>query len=381
MLLGDCTHGQLFFSVIDAFINALPPSPRDEPFQPRFEDRATMGLRNEIGLMRTAIQTSSMIFTKRGVTIDSVDDSYGKGSEALEDILNVLDRLVDDQILQDSEMHDSNFPKLQALRAHLQHYDPMISTPVPDEVLQWIKYPAKGAKAVKYREIRQAVELFNQNIEAISKSNINQVESTQTYEMDTLDDEKGAQVGLAQAERLSDFTKTLVQLFDNLPSSCKVPHSAHTLLSGFEQGKVEMLISICDETMQPNSKWHSVQWSSLNLAKPLAACENSLDSICTELKKWRKKKKPLQIQLQPGGRWDVDPESFHQPRIHAPVPEKTLEQLLCLKGDGETSRKGCCNLTVKDKIHLALNVARSLLYLLGSPLLQTPWKSHSILID
>ncbi len=95
---------QLFFSVVPAFIAALPPSPKHRPAtdysrQPQPEERNGETQDNAVRLLRFAVQQLLGVFTTNRSLYDLPVDAFGKASEALEDILFVLEELVDDEIL------------------------------------------------------------------------------------------------------------------------------------------------------------------------------------------------------------------------------------------------------------------------------------------
>lgn len=94
---------QLFFAIVPAFIDALPPSPKHEPGathpgQRQSEDRNRANRDNAITFLRFEIQELPRVLTKDHAMYDLSDDAFSTASDALEDILVLLDELVDNAI-------------------------------------------------------------------------------------------------------------------------------------------------------------------------------------------------------------------------------------------------------------------------------------------
>jgi hypothetical protein len=100
----------LFFAVVPAFVDALLLSPKhDEPGatnlgQHQSEDRNRVSRDNAITFLRFEIQELSRVLTKDYAIYDLSDNAFRIASDALEDILVVLNKLVDDVI----PRHESN---------------------------------------------------------------------------------------------------------------------------------------------------------------------------------------------------------------------------------------------------------------------------------
>ena len=210
-----------------------------------------------------------------------------------------------------------------------------------------------------------------------------QVEATQIFHPsrqspEDASDDKRAQADLKQAQRLYESATALAEVFKRTPRPCEPPHSAHVHLSGFEESEVEMLVSVCGET---RAKWHIVHWTNPSLTGPLDPQENPTGSICSVLKASRTVKTRLRIQLERNGCWKCwSPGPSDRIMKYAVAPKKTLDEWLFLRKDGEAAPIKSSKLTRRNKLRLALKIAKSLLCLLGSPLLQGPWKSQAILI-
>ncbi|KAK4443846.1 hypothetical protein QBC34DRAFT_416455 [Podospora aff. communis PSN243] len=399
----------LFLAVVPAFVAALPPSPNREigDLNPRAtqtrhasaqsEDWNRTKRHNAITFMRFEVQDLAVVLTKDLAQLELLDDALEKASDALEDLLDLLDRLVDDGILRSEGLPKdppSRFPRLWALETLLQPCGHVPATDVPSnlpgEVLSWIKYPAEGAEALKYRKIAYRAQQFNNTMRGIyefhsadSELELTQVEATQIFHPsrqspgDASDDIR-ASADLKQAQILCESATTLAEVFKATPRPCEPPHSAHIHLSGFEQSEVEMLVSVCGEA---KAKWHIVHWTNPSSTCPAYRQEHPTGSICSLLKESRTVKKRLRIQLEGSGCWKCW-SAGPGDRImkYAVAPKKTLDEWLFLRKDREAALVTSPRLTRKNKLRLALKIAKSLLCLLGSPLLQGPWKSQSILI-
>ncbi|RYP46073.1 hypothetical protein DL768_007665 [Monosporascus sp. mg162] len=385
---------QLFLAIVQAFVSALPPSPKREP---QSEDWNRTKRHNAISVLRFEVQDLPKVLTKDFAVCDLSDDAFDKASDALEDLLNLLDGLVDDGIPRKEELLTNpppRFPKLRALETLLRPYSQVPTTDVsinfPCEILVWIKYPVEGAEPLQYRKITNPVKQFNKTMKDIyevhmvnAELELAQVEATQIFHQsrqsreDTSDD-KRAQADLQQAQRLCESTKALAKVFTKAPKPCQPPHSAHIHLSGLEESEIDMLVSVCGET---KSKWHIVHWANPSSPSPPDPQQNPTGSICSVLKESRNGKARLRIQLQRDGCWNSRPPGPND-RImkYAVAPKKTLDEWLCPKKDGEATPIASSRLTRKNKLRLALKIASSLLCFLGSPLLQCPWKSQSILV-
>lgn len=188
-------------------------------------------------------------------------------------------------------------------------------------------------------------------------------------------DNKRAQADLLEAHRLCKSTTALARVFTKASEPCQPPHSVHIHLSGFEKSEIDMLVSVCGET---KPKWHIVHWAPPGPTDPQ---QSPTGSICSVLKNSRSGKARLRIQLHPDGCWiRTPPVPDDRMRNYAVAPKKTLDEWLWTKKDGKATPTASSKLTRKNKLRLALRIARSLLCLLGSPLLQGPLKSQSILV-
>lgn len=102
----DDADSALFLAVVRAFVSALPPSPARFPNstghsrEPQSEDqrRDQRKRDNVITFLRFEVHELASVLNKDRAVSDLPDDAFDKASEALEDVLNLLDGIVDDRI-------------------------------------------------------------------------------------------------------------------------------------------------------------------------------------------------------------------------------------------------------------------------------------------
>lgn len=243
-------------------------------------------------------------------------------------------------------------------------------------VLEWIKYPAEP---LQYRKIRRRVDKFIESMTNISypPNVIKEFDTVQIRpnQIFFTSDDEGAQADLQQAQRLCETTETLAKVFKEA-SFCGGDHAAHIHLSGFEKSEIDMLISLCGS----NEKWHVVHWASASLPSLSEAQHTPTGPICSVLNDAYTRKAPLRIQLLGGDYWNIVPRQGNERVRGVVAPKNTLEEWLYIEEGGELCKEDLFKFphTKKDRVRLALNFSRSLFCLLGSPLLQGPWKSRSI---
>ena len=93
---------ELFSTVIPAFIDALPRSPWHDSatthlLQPEAQNQIHRA--NVINILRFEIQQLPEVLTKDAATYVLSDDLFRRASDALEDVLSLLDDLVDSEIV------------------------------------------------------------------------------------------------------------------------------------------------------------------------------------------------------------------------------------------------------------------------------------------
>jgi len=175
---------------------------------------------------------------------------------------------------------------------------------------------------------------------------------------------------------LCETTETVFKVMTERPKDCQAPHVALIHLTGFNKPELDMVMSVCGE--KDAKKWHQVYWTRKNPSNGLAKTQSLTESICSALKESRKYKRLLRIHLQHDGTWL--PSIADRMKRYAIAPERTLEDLLNAKQNGGGANEDLTKLQKKDKLDLAVAIARSLLYLLGSPLLQGTWKTGTIYV-
>lgn len=115
---------QLFLAIVQTFIDALPPCPKQklhayQPFQSETDGQERRKRRNVITLLRNGVTELSRDLVKDCITCNLRDDTtFDKASEALGKLLVTLDGLVGDSILKESPV-SSVSPKC-AFLARLQ---------------------------------------------------------------------------------------------------------------------------------------------------------------------------------------------------------------------------------------------------------------------
>lgn len=210
-----------------------------------------------------------------------------------------------------------------------------------------------------------------------------QVEAIQIFHQsrqsqDDNTDNMEAEADIQHAQKVYESTMSLAKLFSNALKPCSPPHSAHIHLSGFDEKEIDMLISICGVN---KTKYHNVHWVSCISPGTLELQQGPPDTICSALKESSAALTRLRIHLQKDGCWNSW-RPGPQDRVRKCVaPKKTLDEWLCPTREGQVATVGSSKLTKKNKLRLALKIAKSLLCFLGSPLLQGPWKSESILVS
>lgn len=99
---------ELILTVVQAFVDALPSTSRTtQPSQSQTEERNRLERNNEITLLKVAIYGLSElageelkeILGNHRDTCDSSNDASGTANDALKDLLQLLNELVDERIL------------------------------------------------------------------------------------------------------------------------------------------------------------------------------------------------------------------------------------------------------------------------------------------
>ncbi|PON20790.1 hypothetical protein TGAM01_v210298 [Trichoderma gamsii] len=389
---------QLFLATVQAFVDVLPPCPKRKSNAAQKDESTEAKNRlerdNFIRILRIDMTEVSGDSTKDRMMCDVPDgDAFEKAREALEDLLLMMNERVDDGIpKEDSNDPPPNFAKLCALKALLQPHNSIPTTEasitLPHTISTWISWPREGTEPAHYRRITKTVKQFKETMRDIHMANSylesTQVEIKQPYYHSHLSQEdtsykKRALDDIQQAHRLCELAKSLVKVFKKAPVPCQLNHSAHIHLSGFEKDEIDMFISICDEP--EFRKWQIVHWANSGSLKSPDLQHNPMSSFCSLLKTSLKNRSRLRMQLQRDGCWSSQKRETSDRFIKLNVPKKKLSNWLRPGKDGETVTTGLYKLTNKKKLYLALKIARSLLCLLGSPLIRSPLTSQRIFID
>ncbi|KAL5358301.1 hypothetical protein BJX96DRAFT_163656 [Aspergillus floccosus] len=199
------------------------------------------------------------------------------------------------------------------------------------------------------------------------------------YQQDayTPSDDDVAMSELTQAKCVSETAKTLFRLLTEELQSCQPPHAAHIHLSGFSQPEIDTLMSLCSNNGA--GRWHRVSWSNQSHEDlPKTRAEGRRQTICTILKRFRKFKRHLRIQISHDGSWHPIDAPGDRLKDIVRAPTLKLEELLHAK-DG--SRSSSIRFLKKDRLILANSITRSLFYLIGSPLLSEAWKTEAIYVS
>ncbi|KAF9886798.1 hypothetical protein FE257_011045 [Aspergillus nanangensis] len=343
-------HLRLFFAVLPTFIGALPPPPS---FSPAGGSRRRETLKNAITLLRFETREMQHVLAADRMSYDLSVDEFEEALEALEDILFVLEDLVNIPV-------PENEPHL-----------------FPQQRSRWISF---GDAAAHFRRTYSEAQRFNEIMRGIFDARMADTESQvkqpfyQCEEYNSSDD-KLAMSELADAKRVSDTTNILLKSLTEETKACQVPHRAHIHLSGFSQPEIDMLMSVCG--CNSTGKWHHVSWSCRN-HKTSKGFRAPTESICSTLARSWKFKKRLRLQVGHDGTWNCT-ESSAEDRMKGKikVPTLKLEELLHTKQETNTS---IIRLLKRDKLQLANTVTKSLLCLLGSPLLTDGWRTETIYI-
>ncbi|KAE8441485.1 hypothetical protein EG329_004909 [Mollisiaceae sp. DMI_Dod_QoI] len=337
---------------------------------------------NSITLLRFEVQEMQKVLTETRSEYDLSGDDFGKASAALESVLFSLEELVDEAILKyhGDLSSKQELRRLCALRDHILKCDitPCLEPPshLRFSSVNMISY---GKEASDFHWRRSEVQQFNDIMRKVYESTAVSSEPlmTQIFENGSSDD-SAARADMYQAKRLCDTTKTIFKLMTENAISCQSSHLALIHLSGFSQPEIDMVISLCGQTEK--QKWHQVYWAS-SFPSNNSLPSTPTDDICSRLKHSRRFKNPLRIQIQPDGTWTCVPPS-DRTNTYTTAPALTLEELLNAKqDDGGASKTNFKKLLKKEKLDLAVSIAKSLLYLCGSPLLLDTWKTENIYIS
>lgn len=245
---------------------------------------------------------------------------------------------------------------------------------VPREALRWVTYlqcENQGTEAVQYRCIANQAERFNQIMGRLFELEHETTAPTAACFMgssrlsEVMTEEDLYRKELSAAEGLRVFTKRLSRLIPwPSPESCKPPHGAMIHLNGFDQLELDTLITLCgtDET----EKWHSITWVAKDPAE-----RTGQSSICDKIRESRRLKSRLRVHVGTDGLWSG--RNSERMETFAKRPALTLDSALN-SNQGPLSGK-------RQRLDLAVKIARSFFCLIWSPLVCSPWNSATIHIS
>lgn len=283
----------------------------------------------------------------------------------------------------------NKFRKLAALRDRIRGDTPtatVTSFSASDHprshILRLISY---GEEAVNFCRTYTEVQRFNTIMRGIYDSQATATESQmrqvfyQQNECDSREDEIAARE-IYQAQTLSDIAKTVFRLLTQGPG-CGARHTGLIHLTGFTRPEIDMILSVCGPSNK--ERWHLVSWSKRDQRTQSSYPTSPPKSmaICSALKSSWRHKKTLRIRLHQNGDWDTGAVSTDdRMECNIRLPKLTLKDLLHRARD-EQSGQPFVRLLKEDKLDLAVAIARSLLYLLGSPLLGDAWEAENIYVE
>ncbi|RKK64379.1 hypothetical protein BFJ69_g16745 [Fusarium oxysporum] len=360
---------RLFHAVLPVFIEALPRVPDVAPTTNPTRET----LKNLITILRFEIQEMQQVLIDTHAEHNLTNNGTLKASEALEGVLFCLETLVD---IKPENLSDprTRYPRLVALRNWIVDKNANIISDVPGhcatEAWKVISY---GNEAARYRQTIRAAQDFNCKMRKIYRSLVDDMESPmqqifqpQYQPQDDSHDRDIVEAEICQARVVCDTAKDLFSLLTK-NKACQPPHSAFIRLTGFGQPEIDMIMSLC-EAKGASEKWHQVYLTS-KIPSNMREVPQP-ESICSALRDTRKCKKLLCIYLQTDGSWKcaLSSAADRMKRCVEP-PDLTLEAQLNAR-----------RLLKKDKLNLAVAIARSLFHLLGSPLLQGRWNAENIYV-
>ncbi|RAQ51736.1 hypothetical protein AFGD_006009 [Aspergillus flavus] len=229
-----------------------------------------------------------------------------------------------------------------------------------------------GDAAARLRPIYTEAQRFNTIMRRLYHSQVpdtwsqSQIFYTQD-ESGSRENNEGA-VELSQAQAISNIARTVSDLLIQQSNLCTAAcHTALVLLNGFTQPEIEMLMSVCGDKNRP--RWNIVSWSKDDPCKYSPQTGEHTDDICAVLKRSWKYKTRLRISVRKDGTWTYGSTSTEdRMESNAIAPTLRLRELLHGGGDG-SGGVIATRLLKKDKLNLAIAVARSILCLLGTPMM------------
>ena len=250
------------------------------------------------------------------------------------------------------------------------------------DALKWVTYlqlENSATEAAQYRCITNQVERFNDTMRRLFdlESRVDKPTAARFVESTRLspeiDEKKRDTEALLAAEKLCFITRNLSSLMHqpNL-EPCNPPHGVMIHLNGFDQLEIDTLITICGPDKPGKEgkagrlnteKWHEITWVA---GAPVPKTTQS--TICQKVRWSRTKMTRLRILVGLDGSWSGT--TSERMGEFAKKPVVTLDSALNSK-QGPWLKK-------KERLDLAIKIARSLFYLIRSPWVCSPWSSATI---
>lgn len=243
-------------------------------------------------------------------------------------------------------------------------------------------------EAAQYRRIARLAKDFNSTMGKIFQSRVVGVElrPTQVFQEDrnaACISSESDERDLTEYAKLSSAIKGMVKVILDVSKACQACHSSYIHLSGFyettKEVQIETIMTVCEPGR--SEIWHPVHWVGSSVqANKFYPPQSSTTTICGRLRQIRKIKKKLCIKVCPDGSWE-EVGTGHRMKAHIKPPEMILQDLLTSRQSQRDHRLVAPPLTKRDRLDLGIRIARSLLCLIGSPLLQCQWKSENIMVS
>lgn len=170
-------------------------------------------------------------------------------------------------------------------------------------------------------------------------------------------------LAIEAVKRLAETTKTIAGQISQ--SACSNPHIVYLHLDGFDGTEIETIMRGCSGRKE--REWRTVRWTSgTGQSVDNKFARTAPSTICALV---AKSKTCLRIAVHPDGSWNTLPrKQIDRIPGHPTPPSMALQDLL----NTNPGRPLRMNLSVK--------IVRSLLCLIGTPFLQTPWTSEEMLV-
>ncbi|KAF9891461.1 hypothetical protein FE257_003927 [Aspergillus nanangensis] len=370
---------ELLRTAIPWFVDALPPHPGIAYLASalRPQNAVSEATKDAITLLRFEIKEMRNILMEDRTEKELSAEETTKVAGAIEAVLLIFEDLLDPALLNHRSTPTSPFfPRLTVLKDWSRNDTSTIS-----DRLKSISY---GNDEVNFRRIFTAVQDLNGILrsiycpQSVATGNFNRQVFHQEHGSVHNEDETAAKE-IHRAQILSDTARTVIHLLGKPSSPCGTEHTALIHLTGFSRPEIEMILSVCGPGNR--EKWHLVSWDR-NIQQESSSTPTSAETICAVLRSSWKRKKRLRINVDQADGWSTVPTVHASDRMECNIrePKVTLKDLLHGRRDQERYRM-LKRLLKWEKLDLAVAIARSLLYLLGSPLRFDTWEAENIYIE